>query len=293
MSDADPWRVRLGSALYEVRPSWCRLPDGGSPAAVSQVAVDSAGRIYALLRADPPVMVFDAGGAYLHSIGAGRVLDSHGICIDAQDRVWVVDRDAHQLLVFDTGGRELFRLGQRGFPEFGAPFNHPTDVAVAPDGEIYVSDGYGNACVHRFTPEGALIGSWGAPGGGPGEFSTPHAVWVHGEDRVLVADRENDRVQVFDRAGGLVAIWPDVYRPMDIAGTAEGILVTDQVPRVSLFSIEGRLLGRGRPVLNGAHGIWCAPNGDIYCAEMIPPRITRLQRLHRDEVGFPLKSGPP
>ncbi len=279
MTAMGEWIVVLGTRRYRVQPSWACLPGGGPLEALSQVAVDSSGRVYALQRTDPPVRVFEPDGRYVMTIGDGLILDSHGIAVDPQDRIWVADRDAHQLVAFDRDGHVLARLGDRGEPRLELPFNHPTDVAFAADGEIYVSDGYGNARVHRFAPDGRHLGSWGEPGRGPAQFSTPHAVWVDNRDRVLVADRENDRIQVFDREGRFLTMWDDVYRPMDIFETPEGVLVSDQVPRVTLFDHDGQVAGRCRPVLNGAHGIWGSPDGSIYCAEMIPSRLTRLDPL--------------
>ena len=122
--------------------------------------------------------------------------------------------------------------------------------------------------------------SWGNPGAAAGEFTTPHAVWIDAENRVLVADRENNRVQVFDREGTYLTEWHDLYHPMDICGYINGsVLVTDQVPRLSLFSLNGRLIGRCRPALNGAHGAWADRHGNIFLAEMIPSRITKLTLL--------------
>ena len=110
----------------------------------------------------------------------------------------------------------MLTLGQRGRPSLQAPFNHPADVAVSPAGEIYVADGYGNSSVHRFSVEGEHLGSWGAPGAGRGEFTTPHGIWVDAQDRVLVADRENNRVQLFSPEGDYYGEWRDLYHPMDI-----------------------------------------------------------------------------
>ena len=177
-----------------------------------------------------------------------RIVDGHGIYVSPDDRVFVVDRDAHQILIFDTAGQILQTLGIRNSPKSGEPFNHPTDVAVAPDGEIYASDGYGNSRVHRFTAEGQLQMSWGNPGAAAGEFTTPHAVWIDAENRVLVADRENNRVQVFDREGTYLTEWHDLYHPMDICGYINGsVLVTDQVPRLSLFRLMDVLLDDAGP----------------------------------------------
>jgi peptidylglycine monooxygenase len=269
--------VVMGDRRYRVERPWGEMPHDTRLAALSQLAVDSEGRVYAYQRADPPVIVFEPTGAFRATWGHGLIADAHGIFISADDRVYLVDRDAHQILIFTTGGDPLGALGTRNAPRFQAPFNHPTDVAVAPDGEIYVSDGYGNSAVHRFSASGEHMATWGRPGSGPGEFTTPHAIWVDRADRVLVADRENNRVQVFDRDGRFLEAWGDFYHPMDIAEDDRGmILVTDQVPRLSMLSPAGELVGRCRAVWNGAHGVSCNAGGDIFLAEMNPNRITRL-----------------
>ncbi len=269
--------VAMGDRRYRVERPWGELPHDTRLAALSQLAVDSEGRVYAYQRADPPVIVFEPTGALRAAWGHGQIADAHGIFISAADRVYLVDRDAHQILIFTTEGERLGALGTRNAPRFQAPFNHPTDVAVAPDGEIYVSDGYGNSAVHRFSASGEHMTTWGRPGSGPGEFTTPHAIWVDRADRVLVADRENNRVQLFDRDGRFLEEWGDFYRPMDIAEDDRGmILVTDQVPRLSMLSPAGELVGRCRAVWNGAHGISSNARGDIFLAEMRPNRVTRL-----------------
>jgi len=184
--------VKMDGRRYRVERPW------GVPApeidltALSQLAVDPRGRVYAYQRAEPPVVVFEPDGSFLAAWGQGRIADAHGIFISGDDRVFLVDRDAHQILIFSPQGEALGAIGRRHRPRFQAPFNHPTDVAVAADGEIYVADGYGNSMVHRFSAAGEHLASWGRPGAGPGEFTTPHAVWVDRSDRVLVADREND-----------------------------------------------------------------------------------------------------
>ncbi len=269
--------VVMGDRRYRVERPWGELPHDTRLAALSQLAVDSHGRVYAYQRADPPVIVFEPTGAFRAAWGHGLIADAHGIFISADDRVYLVDRDAHQILIFTTEGERLGALGARNAPRFQAPFNHPTDVAVAPDGEIYVSDGYGNSAIHRFSASGEHMTTWGRPGSGPGEFTTPHAIWVDRAERVLVADRENDRVQLFDRDGRFLEAWGDFYHPMDIAEDDRGmILVTDQVPRLSMLSPAGELVGRCRAVWNGAHGVSCNAGGDIFLAEMRPNRVTKL-----------------
>jgi peptidylglycine monooxygenase len=269
--------VALGDQRYRIERPWGRLPPGVGLGLVSQIAVDSANRVYVFQRGQPPVLVFAASGAFQRSLADGRIADAHGIAVAPDDRVFLVDRDAHQILIFTSDGVLLGTLGERHRPCQGAPFNHPTDVAVASDGEIYVADGYGNSMVHRFSAGGELLESWGRPGKGPGEFTTPHAIWVDRSERVLVADRENDRVQVFDRAGRYLAEWGDFYHPMDIYEDADGLIyVTDQIPRLSQLAPDGRLIGRCRPSFNTPHGIWGNADGAIFLAEMNPSQIVKL-----------------
>ena len=272
--------VGLGDRQYRVERDWARLPRTMAWGFISQLAVDGLGRVHVLQRSEPPILVFDPDGSFAFAYGEGRIIDGHGISIDRQDRVFVVDRDAHEIVVFDRDGTELFALGARGRPSFGAPFNHPTDVAVAPDGEIYVSDGYGNAHVHRFSADGRHISTWGGPGEGDGQFMTPHAVWVLEDGRVLVVDRENERVQVFDREGKFLANWGGFFHPMDLYVDDRGmIFVTDQVPRIAMLNGDGKLAGRCRGAINGAHGLWGDRSGNLFLAELPPARITKLARL--------------
>jgi DNA-binding beta-propeller fold protein YncE len=270
----------LGDRRYRVEHDWGRLPADMRLGQVSQVAVDSRGRVYVFQRAEPPVLVFESTGGFRGPLAERRIADAHGIAVAPDDRVFLVDRDAHQILIFDPEGRLLGTLGERHRPRFCAPFNHPADAAVAPDGEIYVADGYGNSMVHRFAASGEHMQSWGRPGKGPGEFTTPHAVWIDRQDRVLVADRENDRVQVFDRAGRYLTEWRDFYHPMDIYEDADGLIyVTDQIPRLSQLAPDGRLIGRCRPSFNTPHGVWGNAQGAIFLAEMSPSQIVRLAPL--------------
>lgn len=247
---------------------------------VSQLALDSHGRVYVCQRSDPPVIVFEPNGAHRRGWRDTHIADPHGITVGPDERVYVVDRDAHQILVFSPDGRLEDTLGERHAPRFQAPFNHPTAVAVSADGEIYVADGYGNSVVHRFSAHGELVRTWGAPGSGPGEFSTPHGIWIDRSNRVLVVDRENNRVQLFDREGQYLGQWGGFYHPMDLYEDSRGmVFVTDQTPRMSMMSPDGALAGRCRPVLNVPHGVWGNAQGDIFVAEMNPSRVTKLALL--------------
>jgi streptogramin lyase len=275
-----PLIVTLAGRRYAVERNWGQEPVKFAKAMVSQVAVDSAGRVHTFRRGDPPVLVFEPDGSFAYAYGEGRIADAHGIYIDRDDRVFLADRDAHEIIACTPAGQELLRLGNRNSPKWEQPFNHPTDIAVAVDGEIYVSDGYGNARVHRFAPDGEYLGGWGEVGSGKGQFMTPHAVWVDVQNRVLIADRENDRVQLFTRDGTFIEEWYGLCRPMDIFVDAAGVIyVTDQVPSLTAFASDGRRLGRCRPSLNGAHGIFGDANGNLFLAEINQNYVTRMRLL--------------
>jgi DNA-binding beta-propeller fold protein YncE len=279
--------VALGDRHYRVERPWGQWPDRFRSGLITDVAVDSADNVYVYQRYDtlagqtgPAITVFDPEGLYLRHWGDGLIADAHMLCIAPDDRVFLVDRDAHQILACDPQGALLFTLGERHRPN--TPFNHPTDIAVALNGAFYVSDGYGNAKVHWFAADGELRRSWGQPGSGPGEFTTPHGICVLGDGRVLVGDRENNRIQVFSPEGEFIAAWGDFYHPMDIHADAEGLVyVSDQVPRLTLLDNDGNLVGCCRPVLNGGHGVCGDSGGNIYLAELNPSRISRLRRETR------------
>lgn len=271
----------LGDRRYRIERGWARLPVGMSWGMVSQLAASSDGRLFVLQRTDRPVLVFGPDGSFVTGLMDRRIADGHAIHIDRRpdgtERLFIVDRDAHEVVCADLDGRVIFTLGTRNTPAFEAPFNSPTDVAVAPDGEIYVSDGYGNTCVHRFSADGSHLGSWGTLGTRPGAFITPHAITIDPQDRVLVADRENNRVQVFDRGGRVLAVWEGMHKPMDVVVDDRGlVLVSDQVPRIHALRLDGSIAGRGRAAINGAHGMSVGPGGAIYLAELAPETVTRL-----------------
>ncbi len=269
--------VALGDRRYRVQRPWGQLP----PGRVTDVAADAGGRVLVLLRRDrcveppgPAVAVLGPDGRLLAAWGE-EVADAHALTVAPDGRVAVVDRDAHEVILFAPDGRRVGGLGRRHAP--GDPFNAPSDVAFAPDGCVFVADGYGASLVHRFAPDGTPLGRWGAPGDAPGEFSTPHALWVLPDGRVAVADRENDRVQLFSPEGAPLSVLRGLPGATAVFADAAGLLhVTDRVPRLSVFAPDGRLVGRCRPVLNGAHGLWGTPDGTLLLAEPGEGRITRL-----------------
>jgi peptidylglycine monooxygenase len=271
--------VTLGARRHRIERPWGDLPtDMGG---VTDVATDPQGRIFVGLRRDPyvtpktpTVIVLDADGARIGAFGE-EVADLHMLDVAPDGLVHVVDRDAHEIIGFDLEGVARRRLGTRHHA--GQPFNSPCDIGFGPDGTAYVADGYAASRVHVFAPDGTPRQGWGTPGQRGGEFSTPHSVWVNSAGEVAVADRENNRVQVFNPQGGFLRSIYLVHKPMAVTADAEGNWwVTDQVPSLSVFSRQGVLLSKARAVLNGAHGMALHPDGSVLLAEITPSRLTRL-----------------
>jgi DNA-binding beta-propeller fold protein YncE len=283
--------VGHGQYEYEVVERWGTLPTGETFGAVSAVAVDSQGRVYAFQRKDPPVLVFDREGNFLHSWGNRAIKDPHGISIGPDDIVYLTDRDDHVALRFTLDGRPLSVLGERGkcsdtgceedgalVPRAAGPFNKPTEMVVAPSGDLYVTDGYRNSRVHRFSADGTLLESWGTPGkSAPGEFHLPHSLWIDRQGTVYVCDRENNRIQVFTAGGQYLTQWTDIHRPTDIYMDAGNIVyVSDLKPTVTIMDIQGHVIARWDSPMG--HGLWVDSRGDIYLADVLGKGITKYIR---------------
>ena len=215
-------RVVTDAGVYEADADWARIPDGWSFREVAGVATDSRSRVYVFSRSEHPMMVFDREGGFISSWGEGVFTKAHNVRVSPDGFVFCSDLLDHTVRKFTPGGELLMTLGTTNVPSdtegtgksskikrSAGPFNGPTDVAFGPNGELFVTDGYANARVHRFSADGELIGSWGAPGGKPGEFSLPHGALIQGGKTLYVADRENNRVQVFDLKGKFVSQWTD------------------------------------------------------------------------------------
>lgn len=222
---------------FKVIEGWEKLPSGFVHKDVDGVAVDSRDNVYLITRRDPRVIVYDRDGNFVRSFGEDVFTQrTHGIAVGPDDLVYTVDDGDHTVRKFTPEGKQLMVIGTPGrcsdtgydgqtvssIKRGGPPFNRPTDVGVAPDGELYVCDGYGNARVHRFAADGTLLQSWGEPGTGPGQFHLPHGIGIAPDDRVFVTDRENDRVHIFTRDGRLLDMWTHVQRPTDVAFDREG-----------------------------------------------------------------------
>ena len=280
--------VGSGKYSYELVESWTKLPDGETFGMVSAVATDSKGNVYGFQRKEPPIVIFDPDGNYIGSWGLSAIENPHGIFIE-DDIVYITDREDSVCLKYTLDGKPLQILGDRGVhsdtgcevpgtlvPRAAGPFNYPTEMVPSPSGDIYVSDGYRNARVHRFSADGQLKSSWGQPGkGGTNEFHLVHSMMVGADGLLYVCDRENNRVQIFDADGEYLNMWTDLLRPMDISQDKDGVFciseggndarqghTEDTDSRISLMNNKGELLARW--IIRGGHGSWIAPNGDIY-----------------------------
>lgn len=303
---------------YEALDTWEQLPDGVRLVECPGVAVDSNDQVYVLTRnKEHPVQVFGRDGTWLRSFGQGIFsARTHGLFIGPDDSVYATDDGTHTITQFTPAGEVLMTLGNRNAPSTkwgGEPFNRPTHAAVSPNtGAIYVSDGYGNSRVHKYTPDGRLLTSWGEPGIDAGQFIRPHNVAIDADDRVIVADRECHRIQVFDADGKFLTMWNNIHRPdgMTIGpdgniyvGELNGIPGVDDAPglghRVSILNPDGDLLARvGHPEEGeepgkfiAPHGIAVDSHGDVYVGEvaftirgshMDPPReLKSLKKLRK------------
>ena len=278
--------VGEGDFRYELDESWPNIPEGWELGLCSDVAIDSRDRVFVFNRNKHPVAVFDEAGTFVTSWGEGEFKDPHGIYIGPGDEVWVTDTQDHVVTKHTPHGEKLLELGTRGHAQpsitnrgqHGQPFNMPTGIALNADGEIFVSDGYGNKRVHRFSAEGELKLSWGVPGLGPGEFALVHNLGIDTQGRVLVCDRENSRIQIFDQEGGHIETWERDSSPGDVYVSPDGFIYVTEGGRrgsgVSILTESGAAVSQWHGAENGleaAHGIWVDSKGNIYVAEIGQP----------------------
>lgn len=295
---------------YNVVEGWEQLPKGFAHRDVAGVAVDQEDRVYLMCRGENPVIIYDRQGNYKGTWGKGEfTMRTHGIYVASNGTIFATDDGNHTVRQFTPEGKLLMTMGTLNTPSDtgydgkttasiqrgGPPFNRPTNVAIGTKGQIYITDGYGNARVHIFSPKGELIRSWGEPGDGPGQFRLPHGIAVAADGRVFVCDREIDRIQIFSPDGEFLEQWTDTQRPTHVTFDAKGnVYVTELAwhegdysfslgapitkmrhARFSIFDPKGKVLARwGTPVCT-APGSFAAPHGlaldsknDIYVSEV-------------------------
>jgi len=299
--------------LYTFDQGWTAAVDAIGPHDVTDLAISPDGHVYVLTRYPSAVHVFSLTGDTVGSWESPELTAKpHGITVGDDGSLFVVLQDDCTVKRFSMTGALLGVIGESGhaadsgmdgsavnlherirsITRAAGPFNNPTSLAIGPTGELYVSDGYGNARVHRFSADGELLGSWGSPGSGQGEFRLPHGVLVTSSGEVLVADRENDRVQSFTLEGDYLGEWGDVRRPTALAEDGDGRIYVTEFPRpqgwpsfthgptemetaggVSIFDADGHLVQRlcwpEAPVaMLAPHGVSVAGDGRIFVAEV-------------------------
>ena len=316
--------VVLGSGVhrYEVEEGWLKLPEGMALGDVAAVGVDRADRVYLFNRGPNPMIVVDARGEFVDTWGHDIFSRPHGIHIAPDDCIYCTDDGDHSVRKCTLDGRVLMQIGVPGAPApamSGLPFNRCTHTALSPEGDIYVSDGYGNARIHKYSADGRLLFSWGEPGSGPGQFNFPHNICCDADGWVYVADRENHRIQIFDGNGRFETQIVNIHRPSALAispgscpicyiGELGPYLPVNRGwpnlgPRVSVLTHRGDLLAQlGRAPAAGTepgqflspHGIALSSNGDIYVGEVAergweslfpgkapPPDLPRFHKLKK------------
>jgi sugar lactone lactonase YvrE len=279
--------VGAGSHRYEVIEDWLKLPAGFEWGQVVQVIVDGQDRVYYFHRGKPGVMIFDQSGAQLGSWPEdGRFQDIHSAWLGN-------DSDGEYLLIVDRDRNALARTtldGEKVWEVVSDRFSRPTDAAAASNGDIYMSDGYGNPYVHRLSATGEHIATWGTAGVGPGQYRLPHGVWFaqhDGQERVYVCDRENRRIQVLTLDGEYVTKLTDLRRPTDIITGPDGArYISELMHRVTILDANDRLIAHigGEPKAEpgefvAPHSVALDSQGSLYVTEVLEGR--RVQKFRR------------
>jgi DNA-binding beta-propeller fold protein YncE len=270
---------------YEAVADWPWVPKGVKLGPVSGVATDSADRVYVFHRGKQPILVFDKDGKFLRSWGDDLVKTAHGLRIDRDGNVWITDIGNHTVTKFDPQGKVLLTLGKKDQPGDGPDqFNKPTDIAVAASGDIYVSDGYGNSRVVKFSKDGKYLKEWGKKGTGEGEFNLPHAIVLDARGRVYVGDRENNRVQIFDGDGKYLGQWKESGAPYGLFLTPAGrMLIADgRAFAVTVLNEEGKKIGQwgekgsGPGQFGGPHWVCADSKGTVYVGDTGSKRVLKF-----------------
>jgi len=275
MSGHTPVDTDAGS--YRLVPNWGQLPAGIQLGEVPGMTIDEAGRIFSFNRAEPPIIEFDASGTVLKTWGEKMFVWPHGIRVDRNGFLWITDGRAgdgigQQVFKYTREGQLVMTLGKKGVSGNGPDtFNSPTDVAVAPNGDIFVSDGHVNSRIVKFSKDGTFIKAWGKRGDGPGEFNVPHTIFFDSRGRLLVGDRSNRRIQIFDQDGTFLDQWTQFGSPSGIFIAPDDTLyVVDYNDKMALFvgsAKDGSIRYRSEQVL--AEGVAADAQGSIYVGETV------------------------
>ncbi len=280
-----------GDFVYRAVEGWGRGQEGWDFGIVSSVATDSQDRVYIIDREpNPAVVVMDREGKLLNSWGQDFFKVPHSIWISPDDVIYMTDCERNIVSIHTLEGEVISILGTADKAgELGKPFNSPTWVVLGNSDDLYVTDGYGQNYVHRFSVEGELLCTWGGAGKEPGQFDIPHCVRVDRYDRVLVVDRTNERIQIFDAEGHFQDQWTQFMAANDLYIDKNDIVYLAEAPRrISILNLNGEVItqwgeegdGPGQ-IIDHPHGIWVDSHGDIYMCEVpfTPNRLTKYERL--------------
>jgi sugar lactone lactonase YvrE len=236
--------------VYKAVPGWGQqLPNGMKWGETSGMAIDAQGTILAFTRAEPPLIELNADGKVTRTWGEKMFVWPHGIRVDRDGNIWMTDgqnnpdkTNGQLVYKFSRDYKLLMTIGTKGEAGDGPyTFNGPTDVAVAANGDIFVTDGHVNARVVKYTKDGRFIKAWGKKGSGPGEFNLPHAVAIDSRGRVFVADRSNNRIQIFDQDGTFLDQWTQFGGPSSIT-----ILADDTLFSVDTYHFKAVVIGSAK-----------------------------------------------
>ena len=294
--------VGSGDFRYEFIENWEKMPDGYSWPETASVITDREDNVYVFNRGEHPMIVFNKQGDFIKSWGEGMFVRPHGLSLGPDETIYCTDDGDHTVRQCTLDGEILLTLGSVGNPSeafSGFPFNRCTHTASDPKtGDIFVTDGYGNSRIHRYSIEGEYIDSWGEPGVGESEFNIVHNIATDKEGYLYVCDRENHRIQVFNRRGEFEALWANVHRPCAIyidkleniyvAELGYGVSTSKNVPnigpRISVLNKKGQVVqrighngyGMNKGQFIAPHGICLDSNLDIYVAEVARTNISHF-----------------
>ena len=283
--------VGSGAYRYRLEADWALLPPGWEFKDVAAIAIDKRDRVYVFNRGEHPMCVFERDGTFVTSWGENVFKRPHGLHLGPDESLYCTDDGDHTVRKCTLDGKILLEIGipnQPARPMSGEPFNRCTHTALSPAGDIYVSDGYVNAKIHKYAPDGKPLMSWGDFGSDPGEFNIPHNIVSDADGYVYVADRENHRVQVFDGNGNYQTQWNNLHRPCGLflhdgvcyvgelpAHMSININFPNLGPRITMLKMDGSRVGRvdqksGLPdgQMLAPHGIAVDSRGDVYVGEV-------------------------
>ena len=310
--EPSPWPAYNSAPVYEVDATWPSRPANIPWSDMPGVAIDKTGNIWCYTRTQPAIQVYSPEGELVNSWTTEANSKAHQIKIDKEGNIWLADTGLHIVRKFKPDGSKLMQIGTAGEPgNDNTHLNKPTDMAIASNGDVFISDGYGNARIVHCDKKGEFIKSWGTLGNTDGRFSIPHAIAIDSKDNIYVADRNNVRIQVYDTEGKLQASWRNIIVPWGFCitenddiwvcgstpmkwrfdpkypGAPLGCPPKDQVfmkfrpngQLIQMWAIPKAIDGKEKPgELNWVHCLAVDKAGNIYSGDIIGKRLQKFVR---------------